>query len=88
MRATKITIKNFRSLKEVEIVPDNFNIFIGQNNHGKTNAFEAVQWFFEGIKRVKLLKKFALEEPEVMKFLLRFCVCWRKGWRRKNEKSD
>ena len=57
MRATKITIKNFRSLKDVEIAPDNFNIFIGQNNHGKTNAFEAVQWFFEGMKKGETLEE-------------------------------
>ena len=51
MRVSKIIIKNFRSIKETEIVPDNFNIFVGQNNHGKTNLFEAIDWFFSGPKK-------------------------------------
>ena len=51
MRVSKIIIKNFRSIKEAEVVPDNFNIFVGQNNHGKTNLFEAIDWFFTGLKK-------------------------------------
>lgn len=51
MRVSKITIKNFRSVKEAEVLPDNFNIFVGQNNHGKTNLFEAIDWFFNGLKK-------------------------------------
>ncbi len=46
MKISKITVKNFRSIKDVEITPDNFNIFVGQNNHGKTNFFEAIDWFY------------------------------------------
>ena len=51
MQISKITIKNFRSIKNVDIVPGRFNIFVGQNNHGKTNLFEALDWFFNGIKK-------------------------------------
>jgi len=51
MRVSKIIIKNFRSIKEAEVIPDNFNIFVGQNNHGKTNLFEAIDWFFTGLKK-------------------------------------
>lgn len=48
MRIIKIEIKNFRSIAEVEIAPDMFNVQVGQNNHGKTNYFEAIDWFFSG----------------------------------------
>ncbi|MBU2495461.1 MAG: AAA family ATPase [Candidatus Omnitrophota bacterium] len=51
MRISKIIIENFRSIKKVEITADNFNIFVGQNNHGKTNLFEAIDWFFNGTKK-------------------------------------
>ena len=44
----KITIDNFRSIQHVELDLDNFNIQVGQNNHGKTNYFEAIRWFFNG----------------------------------------
>ncbi|MEE4253937.1 MAG: AAA family ATPase [Desulfuromusa sp.] len=47
MRISKIKIQNFRSLKDVEITTSGFNVLIGQNNHGKTNLFEAVQWFYK-----------------------------------------
>lgn len=51
MKITKIIVSNYRSIKEEEIIPDQFNIFVGQNNHGKTNLFEAIDWFFNGLKR-------------------------------------
>lgn len=51
MRIKTITVSNFRSIAEAVISADEFNIFVGQNNHGKTNLFEAVEWFFEGAKR-------------------------------------
>jgi len=46
MQISKIIVRNFRSLKCADINPDGFNILIGQNNHGKTNLFEAVKWFY------------------------------------------
>lgn len=48
MRITKITINNFRSIEYAEIAPDSFNVMVGQNNHGKTNFFEAIEWFYTG----------------------------------------
>ena len=48
MQITKITIHNFRSIKQAVITPSAFNIFVGQNNHGKTNFFEAIEWFYNG----------------------------------------
>lgn len=46
MKINKITITNFRSIKYAEITADKFNVFVGQNNHGKTNFFEAIDWFY------------------------------------------
>ena len=47
MIINRITIKNFRSIQtmnamEVQI----FNVLVGQNNHGKSNFFDALNWFF------------------------------------------
>lgn len=46
MKIQRIIISNFRSLKEIDIGPAEFNVMVGQNNHGKTNLFEALQWFY------------------------------------------
>lgn len=51
MKINKILIEKYRSVKHEEIVPSEFNIFVGQNNHGKTNIFEAIEWFFNGPKK-------------------------------------
>jgi putative ATP-dependent endonuclease of OLD family len=48
MRISRIKVENFRSIQNAEITPTNFNIFVGQNNHGKTNFFEAIDWFYGG----------------------------------------
>lgn len=46
MKISKIVVENYRSIKKVEVEPSKFSIFIGQNNHGKTNFFEAIEWFY------------------------------------------
>src|SRR3989344_8812983 len=49
MRISKVSIYNFRSIEKVENLKINsFNVFVGQNNHGKTNVFEAIEWFYNG----------------------------------------
>ena len=48
MRITRIKVENFRSIKSADIKVSEFNIFVGQNNHGKTNLFEAIEWFYSG----------------------------------------
>ena len=47
MKMSKIIIENYRSIEKVEINFDKFCIFVGQNNHGKTNLFEAIEWFYK-----------------------------------------
>jgi putative ATP-dependent endonuclease of the OLD family len=46
MRITRIVIENYRSIRQVDINPSRFSVFVGQNNHGKTNLFEAIEWFY------------------------------------------
>lgn len=46
MKISKLSVENFRSIKTANIPLDSFSIFVGQNNHGKTNLFEAIEWFY------------------------------------------
>ncbi|MGC2607046.1 MAG: AAA family ATPase, partial [Silvibacterium sp.] len=46
MHITKIVIDQFCSIEHTELCPSNFNVLVGQNNHGKTNVFEAMNWFY------------------------------------------
>ncbi len=48
MKITRIEVENFRSIKKYDFDVSGFNIFVGQNNHGKTNLFEAIDWFDSG----------------------------------------
>ena len=48
MKIGRVCIDNFRSIKSADITLSEFNIFVGQNNHGKTNIFEALDWFYTG----------------------------------------
>lgn len=49
MKIKRIKIENFRSIKQTEFKTTDFNIFVGQNNCGKTNFFEALEFFFNGV---------------------------------------
>lgn len=52
MQIKAITIKNFRSIQEIENLDfKTFNVLVGQNNHGKTNFFDALNWFFNGFSK-------------------------------------
>lgn len=51
MKIKEITIENFRSIEKINLSFNDFNILVGQNNHGKTNFFEALKWFFMGFDR-------------------------------------
>ncbi len=60
MKISRIKICNFRSIKEVDIDCKDFNLFIGQNNCGKTNLFEAIEWFYSGTTKSVNLKDICL----------------------------
>jgi len=49
MKISRIKIENFRSIEQTEFKATDFNIFVGQNNCGKTNFFEALEFFFNGL---------------------------------------
>jgi putative ATP-dependent endonuclease of OLD family len=51
MKITRIKIENFRSIKNTEFNTTDFNIAVGQNNCGKTNFFEAIQFLFNGLSK-------------------------------------
>ena len=48
MKISKIEIENFKSIEKYDFEIADFNIFIGKNNHGKTNLFDALDWFDSG----------------------------------------
>lgn len=47
MKISEIAVHNYRSIKNTTISPSAFSAFVGQNNHGKTNLFEAIEWFYD-----------------------------------------
>ena len=59
MKISKITVQNFRSIKFAEFECKDFNVFVGQNNCGKTNLFEAIEWFYSGTTKTTILKEIA-----------------------------
>lgn len=56
MKISKITVLKFRSIHEAGFECKDFNVFVGQNNCGKTNFFEAIEWFYNGTTKSVNLK--------------------------------
>lgn len=50
MKIESLIISNWRSIKQLEIAFQDLMIFIGQNNHGKSNVLSALLFFFGEIK--------------------------------------
>ncbi len=50
MKIEKITIKNWRSIKDQVIHAQDLMVIIGQNNHGKSNLLSSILFFFGEIK--------------------------------------
>ena len=48
MNITRVCVRNFRSIEDINISTVNLNVFVGQNNHGKTNFLTALYWFYNG----------------------------------------
>jgi len=46
MKISRITVTNFRSIANAAFNTASMNVFVGQNNCGKTNLFEALEFFF------------------------------------------
>lgn len=54
MKIEKVTINNWRSLKEQVIKAHDLMVIIGQNNHGKSNLLSSILFFFGEIKHQSL----------------------------------
>ncbi|MBP9742297.1 MAG: ATP-dependent endonuclease [Burkholderiales bacterium] len=50
MKIKTVKIRNWRSIKEIEIIFQDLMMFIGQNNHGKSNILSALLFFFGELK--------------------------------------
>jgi hypothetical protein len=51
MGITRISIRNFRSLQSVDLDAKDLNVFVGQNDEGKSNVLRALDLFFNGERR-------------------------------------
>lgn len=51
MGITKISIRNFRSLQGVDLDARDLNVFVGQNDEGKSNVLRALDLFFNSERR-------------------------------------
>ena len=67
MQILRIQISNYRSIQNADISTDLFNVFVGQNNHGKTNFFEAIEWFYTGLRKGEQLKDICFGKNETCK---------------------
>ena len=54
MKIKEVRIKNWRSIQSVELDYQDLMIFIGQNNHGKSNILSAISFFFGELKPQEL----------------------------------
>lgn len=70
MRIKKAHIENFRSIRKIDIDFENLMIFIGQNNHGKTNILLALDFFFDSASRLKTEDFFVYREVGDNKLLV------------------
>lgn len=69
MKINRIKVENFRSIKDTEFRCTDFNISVGQNNCGKTNFFEAIDFFYNGLGRgqnINELKHKREEDNEIL----------------------
>lgn len=51
MKIGRIQIKNFKSIKSIKFAPRDINVFVGENDSGKTNILRALELFFDPTKR-------------------------------------
>lgn len=66
MRITNLKIKNYRSLKNIELYPESILALVGKNNSGKSNILMALKFFFESSIKLVSEESFhnhCIEEP-------------------------
>jgi len=52
MKIQRIEIKNYRSLNDLTVYPEDILALVGRNNSGKSNLIKALELFFEGSVRL------------------------------------
>ncbi|HWO65947.1 MAG TPA: AAA family ATPase, partial [Umezawaea sp.] len=57
MRISRVRIKNFRCLEDVEVHFDDVTTLIGPNGVGKSTVLRALDWFFNGTKASNLTEE-------------------------------
>lgn len=89
MRIKSIEIKNFRSIKDAIIETSEFNILVGPNNCGKTNFFEAVDFFYNGVPRKVDIEtlKFKRDASLLIEVSITFIGCIEGASKMKNERN-
>jgi putative ATP-dependent endonuclease of OLD family len=60
MKIQRIEISGFRSVARATFSPSDFNVFVGRNNHGKSNLFSAIEWFYTGKGSIQELRNVTL----------------------------
>ncbi|WP_341954368.1 AAA family ATPase [Salinibacterium sp. TMP30] len=48
MQISRVTVKNYRSLKDVTLDVDDYSVLVGANGAGKSSILYALDWFFNG----------------------------------------
>jgi putative ATP-dependent endonuclease of the OLD family len=72
MRISKIEIKNFRSIQTAIFDPAAFNVMVGRNNHGKTNTFKAVEWFYGGKGELAAIRNTSAPKDSIVEVEITF----------------
>lgn len=65
MHISNIEIKNFRSIGHINVPLDKFNVFVGQNNHGKSNFLEAIEWFYNSSGNLDEIKRRGTDTKDI-----------------------
>jgi AAA15 family ATPase/GTPase len=53
----RLSIKNYKSVKNLEINTKRINVFIGEHNSGKSNILEALSWFSPNLLQPEIFKQ-------------------------------
>ena len=48
MKISRIQIKNYRCIKELDLPIDSYSVYIGANGSGKSSVLYALDWFYKG----------------------------------------
>lgn len=67
MKISRIEVKNFKSIEEYDFPIKDLNVFIGRNNHGKTNFFDALDWFDSGKTVNSYYRNYITNNPIVVR---------------------